>query len=336
MTEQLVVPMVADVVPSHHQPKNPAAVYLTSLGTETSRYTMYQALRTAASLLSPSHTDIFTFPWHQLRFEHTNALRTLLAQRYTPTTANKILTAVRGVLKAARRLRLMNADDYHEAADIPSVRGQTNPAGRYVTRGELAAMLNACNDRTPAGVRDAAIVALLYACGLRRAELVALTMNDYDRETETLRVHGKGNKWRTVPITASAAPALHAWLTLRGDATGPLFCPVRKGGTVILRRMTTQAVYNMLQRRAKMARVKPFSPHDLRRSFVSDLLDAGIEITAVQRLAGHAQPTTTSRYDRRPDTLIRKAVDVLYVPYTGCEIDHKWTAKVQENQVVGC
>lgn len=313
MAELLAQTDIADITTT--QPQNPAVVYLTRFTTRTGRQTMHQALRTVASLLFPSSPDVFTFPWHQVRYHHTQAVRTLLAERYAPATANKLIAALRGVLRTAWRMGLMSMEDYYRAADIPSVRGQTPPAGRYVPKGELAAMLDVCDDGTPAGVRDAAIIALLYGCGLRRAELVQLTVNDYDRTNNTLRVHGKGNKWRIVPVASGAVQALQEWLAVRGEAPGALFCSIRKGGHITSQGITTDTVYDILKRRTEQANVQPLSPHDLRRTFISDLLEAGVDINAIQRLVGHSQITTTARYDRRPDAVVRKAIDLIHVPY---------------------
>ena len=94
-----------------------------------------------------------------------------------------------------------------------------------------------------------------------------------------------------------------------------MFWPIRKGGVLQRRRMTTQAVYHLLATRAKQAGVKHLSPHDLRRSCVSDLLDNGADLAVVQRLMGHSDPATTSRYDRRPEAAKRKAAALLHVPY---------------------
>ncbi len=182
--------------------------------------------------------------------------------------------------------------------------------------------MTACAENNgPASTRDAAMIALLYVSGMRRAELVAIDVADYDVETNGLVVRGKGNKERTAYVDNGAEDALEDWLALRGDAPGPLFLPINKGGTIIYERrgvparMTDQAVYAMLKKRASQASVKEFSPHDLRRTFISDLLDAGADIVTVQKLAGHANVQTTARYDRRGEEAKRKAVGLLHVPY---------------------
>jgi site-specific recombinase XerD len=80
--------------------------------------------------------------------------------------------------------------------------------------------------------------------------------------------------------------------------------------------MADQVVLDMLQKRGKQAGVASFSPHDLRRSFISDLLDGGADIVTVQKLAGHADVSTTARYDRRGEAAKKKAVGILHVPYS--------------------
>ena len=109
--------------------------------------------------------------------------------------------------------------------------------------------------------------------------------------------------------------ALKDWLAARGADAGPLFCNINKGGKIKIHRMTDQAVLHILKKRANEAGVASFSPHDLRRSFISDLLDAGADISMAQQLAGHSNVTTTARYDRRGEATKRKAAELLHVPY---------------------
>ncbi len=293
--------------------ENPAAVYLAGLSAG-SRRTMAGALTTIARILTTDETaDYLAIPWAALRFQHTAAIRSALAERYAAATANAALSALRGVLKTAWQMEQMSADEYQKAAGIGAVRGETLPAGRHVPLGEIAALLATC-DQTRQGIRDAAVISLLYAAGLRRAELVALDLADYDQAAGTLRVLGKGNKQRLVPVAGGAALALADWLKVRGTAAGPLF--VGTGRNNSDGRLTSQAVYKMLRVRAATAGIAELSPHDMRRSFVSELLDRGADIATVQQLAGHANVNTTARYDRRGEVAKRKAAELLSVPYT--------------------
>jgi site-specific recombinase XerD len=305
----LVTPRPAD--------QNPALVYLASLAEGPSRRTMRQALDAIAALVSGGAADCLTLNWAALRFQHTAAIRAALAEQHKPATCNKMLSALRGVLGAAFDLGQMDANDFQRAIRIKSVKGETLPAGRELTAGEVAAIMAACAaDPTPAGARDAALFAVEYGAGLRRAEVVALDLADYDRASGELRIFGKGKKERIVWVTNGAFDALADWLALRGDDPGPLFVPVFKGGRLVLGdRLTPQAVYNLLAKRAGEAGVKAFSPHDLRRTFVSNLLDAGADIATVQRLAGHSNVETTARYDRRGERAKKAAAELLHVPY---------------------
>jgi site-specific recombinase XerD len=156
---------------------------------------------------------------------------------------------------------------------------------------------------------------VLYGIGLRRAEVAVLELADYDAAEGQLRVRGKGRKERLGYAAGGTREALERWLEIRGGDPGPLFCRVNKGGRVERAPLSGQAIYAILRRLALAADVVAFSPHDLRRTFVSDLLDAGADLVAVQRLAGHANVQTTARYDRRGEHAKRRAAELLHVPY---------------------
>jgi len=257
MTRQDSKPVVAGDLPLD---RNPALVYLAGLS-QGSRRTMRQALDTIAGLVSGGKVDALALDWSALRFQHTTAIRSELAETYAPATANKMLSALRGVLKTAWRLGQMTAEDYHRARDIEAVKGETLPVGRSITAGELSALVETCaKDPNPSGVRDAAIIALLYSCRLRRAELVTLEVQDYDADAGTLaiRCNGKGagpkrGKERLVPVVNGAADAMADWLSIRENEPGPIFWPIRKGGRIKQGRLTTQAAYHILKTRAKQA-----------------------------------------------------------------------------------
>jgi integrase len=303
--------------------RHPAAVYLARLA-PGSRRTMAASLDQIAGLLTGNRASMQSLEWSALRYQHTAALRALLSQLYAPATANKMLAALRGVLKEAWRLGQVSAEDYHRAADIPSVRGTTLPRGRALSQAELAGLIGACvADTSPAGRRDAALIAVLYNCGLRRSELVALDLADYDPRQGALHVRsGKGNKDRISYATGNSALAIDGWLAVRKYSAGPLFTPIKKGGGITMRHLSDQAVRKILLKRARESGVNPFSPHDLRRTMIGDLLDAGADISTVQRMAGHANVTTTARYDRRGEAAKRKAASLLNIPAPGQEPEH--------------
>lgn len=306
-----------ELVLAHMPPadQHPAAVYLARLA-PGSRRTMSTSLDVIAGLLTSYRCNMQTLDWSGLRYQHTSAVRAIVAKLYSPATANKMMCALRGVLKEAWRLGQMGAEEYRRAADLGSIRGETVPAGRELPTGQLDALMQACRrDESPAGPRDAAIVGLMYSAGLRRAEIVALDLADYRVESKQLVVRGKGRKERIAHLIEGAEAALSDWLEDRGNAPGPLFWPVNKGGKVIKRRMTTQAVYNLLHKRAAEGGVTRASPHDLRRTFVSNLLDKGADIATVAKMAGHASVQTTARYDRRPEEAKRKAAELLHLSY---------------------
>ncbi len=294
--------------------RHPALVYLARLA-PGSRRTMRESLEEIARLVSGGTSDALSLPWQDLGYQHTMAIRARLAESKAPATVNKMLSALRGVLREAWRLGLMGAESYHRAVDLPPVRGERLLSGRALIETEIRALFHACSeDASAAGRRDAALLAVLYGCGVRRSEAVGLDTGDLD-PSGTLRVRaGKGAKDRLAHVPPSSARVLAEWLAVRGSAPGALFVPVNKAGRLTLRRMTDQAVLGILRKRALQAGVRSFSPHDLRRTFISDLLDAGADLVTVQKMAGHANVTTTARYDRRPEEARRRAAALLRIP----------------------
>lgn len=294
---------------------HPAAVYLSGLAPK-SRRTMRQALNAIAQLLTNGTCEAMTLDWSKLRYQHTAALRAVFRDKYAPTTANRMLSALRRVLKEARRLKQISAEDYDNAVDIKGIQHTPLLHGRALSEQEISALIDVClNDPKLTGVRDAAMISILMA-GLRRSEVVSLDWSDFDPKIGGLKVRrGKGLKDRMTYLPTGACAAVLDWLAIRGDEPGPLLYPIDKAGQIIRRRLTDQAVMFVLQKRAKLANVDPFSPHDFRRTFISDLLEAGADVITVSRLAGHSDPSTTAKYDMRGEAAKQQAVARLKVPY---------------------
>ncbi|MCH8842426.1 MAG: integrase, partial [SAR324 cluster bacterium] len=127
--------------------RNPVAVYVARLG-PGSRRTMTHGLRVVAEILTGTQTNPTTLPWHHIQYQHVQAIRARLAQDYSPATANKILSALRGVLKEAWRLKYIDSETYHRITDIERVSGDSVPAGRSLDTGELLALVNVCDGDT--------------------------------------------------------------------------------------------------------------------------------------------------------------------------------------------
>jgi len=188
------LPALAPIVPPD---RHPAHVYIARLGSGSSR-TMSEALNTIAGILTTGRANAETCPWPAIRYQHTALIRSALMEKYKPSTANKMLAALRGVLKESWRLGYMTAEDYHRATDVRTIKARTLPRGRALASGEIAALIGTCGrDSSPAGVRDAALIAILYGAGLRRSESVGLDLSDFNVETGELVIRGaKGRKDR--------------------------------------------------------------------------------------------------------------------------------------------
>ncbi len=305
---------------------DPVAFYLDGLEAQSSREQMWRQLTRIARIAG--FPSIEAVPWENLRLPHYAELAKLLrAHRrdpddpnsgLAPATVNLALSALRGVATAVWELGYMTAEEHARVLKgLKPARGTRLPAGRSARRGEIGALLDACAaDPSPAGARDAAMIALMYSTGLRRAELAGLRLDSYSQGDGQLRVVGKGNRERALPVIGGAAAALADWLVERGRHPGPLFLRINKGGRVLESGFTDDAVYGMLRKRNRQAGLsEDLTPHDLRRTFMTQLFAAKTPTPVVQRLAGHASAVTTIRYDRSGDEEAREAVEVLHVPY---------------------
>ena len=288
-----------------------AVLYLVTLTALSSRVAMLSKLRLVAMYLAVPLSHLDPRRWDVVQIE---ALRTALAAKYSPANVNMCLTAVRGLLRAALRLGHIDHMRYEQLAAVRKVPGgNSEPAGRHVTTDELARLFAWYREqREPWARRDECALALLYGCGLRRTEACGLLLSD--RRDAKLVVRGKGRKKRIAPMPTGTIEALDAWLAVRGDAPGHILAPIVRG-IIKARELTSGALYESLKRSAREAGVAHFSPHDLRRTVIGDLFDRGADVSTVQHMMGHASPSTTTRYDRRPVRAREAAAASIEVPF---------------------
>lgn len=320
--------------------RDPLSVYLATRRSERTRDTMRQALDRAAHVLTAGQVSAVDLPWHELRQQHLAGLVATLSappterladgrtvytmphtigpkgEPFSPQTINKLASAVKGVLREAWRLGLLPTDDYTRAIDVRGLKVPPTTRGRALTQKEVRRLRQSCGDDL-AGRRDAALLAVLFAGGVRRNELVGVDLADWqpgDGRLVVRRAKGGAGAKREVYLRNGAAEALKAWVEVRGSEPGPLFLGVRHG-RLGSSRLTPQAVYDLLSRMAVRAGVSAFSPHDLRRTCASTMLEEGADLFAVQQHLGHASPTTTARYDRRGEKAKQAAASLLHFPF---------------------
>lgn len=290
--------------------RHPVSRYLDGLA-PGSRRTLRQALDRIASLLTRGRASADNLAWHKLRRRHATALRGTLLKNYSAATTNKMLSAFRGVMREACGLGYIAEADLRRMADLPSVRNDRLASGRTLGDRDLKALFATCRrGGGAAACRDAALLALLYGAGLRRSEAVALNTSDFDASSGVLRV--RHDKKRLVHVESGARAALDAWLRMRGREAGALLCPVDKAGRVRVRHMTDQAVLYIVRRRASLAGIRRFSPHDLRRSFFFRQRRSH----PATKSAGARRPGRPGRVEaQEPD----RPVPTLPVPFHGCD-----------------
>lgn len=292
--------------------KQPALMYLARLA-KGSRPRMKSALDRIADIIRGG-ADAKTMPWHLIRHQHAAIVRTrLVDDDVPPNTANLMLSALRGVIHESWRLGHINSDERAKAVDVKNVRGSRIERGHHATAEELTALLGGHEEST-IGKRDRALIAIAFGCGMRRAEIVGLDLCDIDLRSgrNDVIVRGKGNKERQLPLSTSIVRILNEWIALRGGSPGPLFFAVTKTGRIDRsHRLSTKAVFRVLEKHCNRAGIIHIRPHDLRRTYMGSLLTSGIDISTVQKLAGHANVATTVRYDRRGEDVKRAAIDKL-------------------------
>jgi len=244
-------------------------------------------------------------------------VKSLRGRKLSSSTINQKLSAIRKLATEAEDNNLIDSRIANGVRAVKGVPFRGRRTGNWLTKEEAQRWLNAPDTKTLKGVRDRALLEMLYATGLRVSELSKLTISSVDIDRGIARLHGKGSRERIVPVGASAL----AWLTkyLRESAARreelipaktatakskqPLFLTSR--GQAI----TREWVWSLVKRYAKQAGVEQVSPHTFRHSFATHLLEHGADTRSVQTLLGHADVTTTQIYTHVTNMRLRTSYD---------------------------
>jgi integrase/recombinase XerC len=219
------------------------------------------------------------------------------------TSVARKLAAVRSCFAFMARRGIVERNPAREIG----TRRQPQKLVSFLPVDETWVLLNAPTGGSARDLRDRAILEMLYASGVRVAELCGLNLAALDLWAGTVRIMGKGGKERIVPVGQVALDAIKAYLAGRGREDGPLFRN-RRGG-----RLTVRSVHRIVRGRARAAGLaRRVSPHTLRHTFATHLLDAGADLRLIQDLLGHSRLTTTQKYTHVSADHLMKVYDAAH------------------------
>lgn len=288
---------------------NPAMQYLMSQNSKAGKTSMKSTINKIAQILK--NTDLQHFDWAALTPNDLEIVKsTLFDMDRTPNTVNTYLSAMKGIAKAAWLAELMPHERYLMITKVKSIRGSRVDKGRALSGNEVTRMLKEFEGDDLKSIRNRALFLVLVELGLRRAEASRLKINNINFEEQVIQLITKGNKERRVYMTPSVYQALSKLVIahpLRHNSDAPLFFRIHKGNPVNPEKHLHERSINRLMEEERIkAGVSKFTPHDLRRSLATNLLDHDVDISTVQSIMGHENIATTIRYDKRKDKGIRQ------------------------------
>ena len=284
----------------------PTEIYLLSLQSKVSKTCMVSRFNIIADKLQgvSSHREL---DWSKVNYVSVLSLiQSMTEEGKSPSTVNTYLSAIKGGANAAWKESVLSVEDYQRIKDVKRVKGVRSDKGISLTTQEVKALITTC-DGSVSSLRDSALLALTYSAGLRREEVAKLDISAIDMIEESVTIMGKGNKQVTNPINSSAVVVLQKWIKVRGKGKGGLFPRIRKGGNISTECISGQGVGDLVIKRAKTIGLVRLSSHDLRRSFCTNLLEAGEDLFTVSSLMRHASLSTTQIYDKRSNIVKKQA-----------------------------
>lgn len=323
---EAVVSALADAASTRPVLVHRSVALAVARGSERTRRLRLERLARVVMATDARYTPelVWSADWSQMDVEGLLLLDNAIRATWSSTsTRNAMRDAVRSLIRGLCDAGMITTDqERHRLNAVRPERATRDPEKQ--ARGHLGhstvrdVFRELAGDDSIKARRDAALIAVLVGAGLRRAEAVSLDLAALDLARDALVVHGKGDAVRTVPLAAGVRRALRDWLEHRGDAPGPLFTPVvppRRPVRSEIARLSTNTVALVVEQYFG----HDVAPHDLRRTFVGDLLDTGADLSTVSKIVGHTNPATTAGYDRRGYAARQRAVDRLDVPFESYE-----------------
>lgn len=286
---------------------SPYSLYLSRLSAN-SKTSIESQLRSIAKIMKWQNDYQTRFT--QINYQDLLQIRAKLQHEgWAPRSINRAQVAITNIIKIAVMMKLVDVDQLNQLSTLNQLKFPEFQ-GTALTKEQVTALFALLERAKSAiGLRNTAMFAILLGTGLRRSELVALNMKDIDVNKQTLIVtKGKGNKSRTLFLPDWTTTYLKAWLKHRSHQSGVVFCQVRVGGeTRLTEPVNVSLVYRLIKSKLQRIGVANVSPHDLRRTFITRLLEQNVDLNTVRQIAGHASITTTTIYDKRGMQFMQQA-----------------------------
>ncbi|MBH0029511.1 site-specific integrase [Pseudoalteromonas sp. SWYJZ98] len=295
----------------------PTECYLNNLA-PTGRKAVISLIKSVKNTLL-LHDKLVALPLHKLSFEQLSTLKqSLVLNNKSARTIQLTFQAIKAIAKTAFLMNLIEPHELEKFNILKLPHIEPSLKGKSLTATQLKSILK--QPYTPSSIistRDISLLALMAGAGLRRSEVSALRLSDFSMADQLVVIHkGKGNRTRTQYLPVWVLEYLSSWLTVRGKNEGPLFCVVLNGKVIQARGISPETIYSVVTARTNHVLGEKFTPHDMRRTYISSLLANGVDISTVSKLAGHKSIITTQLYDKRGVDSLKRAVNTLSV--NGC------------------
>jgi site-specific recombinase XerD len=286
---------------------NPAKVFSNSLNSKNSRKTTLRVIDYLCFEFDKSNH--ITMKWSLFDYSEILKLRRkFIDKNLKPSTINSYISTLKSVSRESWRMNIIDTDTYMRIKDISSIKCNSDTAGKALNALDLNRVIN-YHATDIKNIRDSAVLAIGYGAGLRAFEIAQIDIKDITGNK--IVINGKGQIIRACYLPEFSLKILNKWLRIRGNKSGAVFCSLTKNHTILDTGISPRTIGDIIDKRCENLRFERFTPHDLRRSFATNLLSSGVDVFTVQKLMRHANINTTLIYDRRGEETKKAAIEML-------------------------